>query len=104
MRQQTETAIAAADAVMFLVDARAGVVPSDRVIAQLVRESGKPAILVANKCEGRAGQAGIYEAYALGLGRAGRRLGGARRGPGRSLRGAARGAARMRPSSPKPAR
>ena len=68
MRQQTETAIAAADAVMFLVDARAGVVPSDRVIAQLVRESGKPAILVANKCEGRAGQAGIYEAYALGLG------------------------------------
>jgi GTP-binding protein len=68
MRQQTETAIAAADAVMFLVDARAGIVPSDRVIAQLVRESGKPAILVANKCEGRAGQAGIYEAYALGLG------------------------------------
>jgi GTP-binding protein len=68
MRQQTETAIAAADAVMFLVDARAGIVPSDRVIAQLVRESGKPAILVANKCEGRAAQAGIYEAYALGLG------------------------------------
>jgi GTP-binding protein len=68
MREQTETAIAAADAVMFLVDARAGVVPSDRMIAQLVRESGKPAILVANKCEGRAGQAGIYEAYALGLG------------------------------------
>jgi GTP-binding protein len=68
MRQQTETAIAAADAVMFLVDARAGIVPSDRVIAQLVRESGKPAILVANKCEGRAGQAGVYEAYALGLG------------------------------------
>ena len=68
MRQQTETAIADADAVMFLVDARAGVVPSDRAIAQLVRESGKPAILVANKCEGRAGQAGIYEAYALGLG------------------------------------
>jgi GTP-binding protein len=68
MRQQTETAIADADAVMFLVDARAGIVPSDRVIAQLVRESGKPAILVANKCEGRAGQAGVYEAYALGLG------------------------------------
>jgi GTP-binding protein len=68
MHQQTETAIAAADAVMFLVDARAGVVPSDRAIAQLVRESGKPAILVANKSEGRAGQAGVYEAYALGLG------------------------------------
>ena len=68
MRQQTETAIAAADAVMFLVDARAGVVPSDRAIAQLVRESGKPAMLVANKSEGRAGEAGFYEAYALGLG------------------------------------
>ena len=68
MREQTETAVAAADAVMFLVDARAGIVPSDRMIAQLVRKSGKPAILVANKCEGRAGQAGIYEAYALGLG------------------------------------
>src|SRR5262249_20888646 len=36
MREQTETAIAAADAVMFLVDARAGTVPSDRAIAQLV--------------------------------------------------------------------
>jgi GTPase len=68
MREQTETAIAAADAVMFLVDARAGIVPSDRMIAQLVRKSGKPAILVANKSEGRAGQAGVYEAYALGLG------------------------------------
>jgi GTP-binding protein len=68
MREQTETAVATADAVMFLVDARAGIVPSDRMIAQLVRKSGKPAILVANKSEGRAGEAGIYEAYALGLG------------------------------------
>jgi GTP-binding protein len=68
MRQQTETAIAAADAVMFLVDARVGIVPSDRAIAQLVRQSGKPAILVANKSEGRAAEAGFYEAYALGLG------------------------------------
>src|SRR5437764_394759 len=58
MREQTESAVAAADAVMFLVDARAGVVPSDRMIAQLVRRSGKPAILVANKSEGRAGAAG----------------------------------------------
>jgi GTP-binding protein len=68
MREQTEAAVAAADAVMFLVDARAGIVPSDRMIAQLVRKSGKPAILVANKSEGRAGEAGVYEAYALGLG------------------------------------
>ncbi len=68
MRQQTQAAIASADAVMFLIDARAGIVPSDRAIAQLVRESGRPAMLVANKSEGRAGEAGFYEAYALGLG------------------------------------
>jgi len=68
MRAQTETAIAAADAVLFLVDARAGIVPSDRAIAQLVRRSGKPAILIANKSEGRQAEAGFYEAYALGLG------------------------------------
>ncbi|HUI94337.1 MAG TPA: ribosome biogenesis GTPase Der [Xanthobacteraceae bacterium] len=68
MRAQTEAAIAAADAVMFLVDARAGLMPSDHAIAQLVRKSGKPAILVANKSEGRAAEAGLYESYALGLG------------------------------------
>jgi GTP-binding protein len=68
MRAQTETAIADADAVFFLVDARAGLVPSDRAIAQLVRKSGKPTILVANKSEGRVGQAGVYEAYGLGFG------------------------------------
>jgi GTP-binding protein len=68
MRAQTETAIADADAVMFLVDSRAGLMPSDRAIAQMVRKSGKPAILVANKSEGRVGQSGVYEAYALGFG------------------------------------
>ena len=68
MRAQTQAAIASADAVMFLLDARIGVTPSDRAIAQLVRKSGKPAILIANKSEGRAGDAGFYEAYALGLG------------------------------------
>src|SRR5262249_13024386 len=68
MRRQAEPAIGAADAVMFLIDARVGIVPGDKAIAQLVRQSGKPAILVANKSEGRAGQAGVYEAYALGLG------------------------------------
>jgi GTP-binding protein len=68
MAAQTKTAIASADAVMFLMDARTGVMPSDRAIAQLVRKSGKPAILVANKCEGRAAQSGVHEAYTLGLG------------------------------------
>ena len=68
MRAQTEEAIAAADAVLFLIDARAGVTPTDRAFADLVRKAGKPVILVANKSEGRAQAAGVYEAYALGLG------------------------------------
>ncbi len=68
MRVQTEVAIAAADAVLFLVDARAGLTPADQVFAGLVRRSGTPTILVANKSEGRAGQAGAYEFFALGLG------------------------------------
>ncbi len=68
MQAQTAAAIAQADAVLFLVDARGGVTPADRAFADLVRKSGKPAILVANKSEGRAGAAGALEAYALGLG------------------------------------
>ena len=67
MQEQTEAAIAAADAVLFLIDARAGSTPADRAFADLVRKSGKPAIVVANKSEGRAG-AGVLEAYELGLG------------------------------------
>jgi GTP-binding protein len=68
MRAQTEAAIAAADAVLFLIDARTGVTPIDRAFADLVRKAGRPVVLVANKSEGRAQAAGIYEAYALGLG------------------------------------
>jgi GTP-binding protein len=65
---QTEAAIRQADAIFFLVDARAGATPVDRAFANLVRRSGKPAILVANKSEARAAEAGLLEAYALGLG------------------------------------
>jgi GTP-binding protein len=68
MRAQTEAAIANADAVLFLIDARAGIVPDDRVFANVLRRAGKPAILVANKAEGRSGSAGAYEAFDLGLG------------------------------------
>ena len=68
MQAQTAAAIAQADAVLFLVDARAGATGADRAFADLVRKSGKPAILVANKSEGRAGAAGALEAYSLGLG------------------------------------
>jgi GTPase len=68
MRAQTEAAIAEADVVLFLIDARAGLLPADRPFAELARRSGKPVVLVANKAEGGAGMAGAYEAFALGLG------------------------------------
>ena len=68
MRRQTETALKEADLVLFLIDAREGVTPSDKVFAQSVRASGRPVIVVANKCEGRAGEAGFYAAYELGFG------------------------------------
>jgi GTPase len=68
MQTQTEAGIAQADALLFLVDARIGLTPVDRAFAALVRKSGKPTILVANKSEGRAGEAGAMESFALGLG------------------------------------
>jgi GTP-binding protein len=68
MRAQTETAMREADAVLFVLDARAGVTPSDLEFARLARASGKPVVLVANKSEGRAGAGGFYEAFQLGLG------------------------------------
>src|SRR5215831_1241461 len=68
MQEQTETAIRLADALMFLVDARAGLTPTDRAFADLARRADKPVLLVANKSEGRHGDAGAMEAYALGLG------------------------------------
>lgn len=68
MRAQTEAAIAEADVVLFVMDARTGLLPADRPFAELVRRSGKPVILLANKAEGRAGAEGAYDAYELGLG------------------------------------
>ena len=68
MRQQTEAAIGQADLVVFLIDARDGVVAADEIFAELVRQSGKTVIVAANKSEGRAAEAGLYEAYSLGLG------------------------------------
>jgi GTPase len=68
MQAQTAAAIGQADAVLFVVDARVGVTPADRAFADLVRKSGKPAIVVANKAEGRAGADGAFDAYTLGLG------------------------------------
>ena len=68
MRDQTEAAIIQADLVLFLIDARAGVVSADEIFAELVRGAGKPVLLAANKCEGRAAEPGVYDAYRLGLG------------------------------------
>jgi GTP-binding protein len=68
MREQSETALRSADLVLFVLDARDGVVPDDAAFARVVRSAGVPAILVANKCEGRAGADGFYEAFQLGLG------------------------------------
>lgn len=68
MWQQTKRAIDEADVVLFLFDARAGMQAYDEHFADLVRKSEKPVILLANKCEGKTQELGIYEAYKLGLG------------------------------------
>ncbi|WP_174274627.1 ribosome biogenesis GTPase Der [Sphingomonas bacterium] len=68
MRAQTEAAALSADVALFMIDARAGVTPLDETIAQWLRGLDTVVIPVANKAEGRAGETGIIEAYALGLG------------------------------------
>lgn len=68
MRAGTERAIEEADLSLFVVDAKNGLMPQDEVFADLLRRSGKPVILVANKAEARGSDAGFYDAYALGLG------------------------------------
>ncbi|RUW49632.1 ribosome biogenesis GTPase Der [Mesorhizobium sp. M1A.F.Ca.ET.072.01.1.1] len=68
MRQQTEIAIREADLIFFTVDAKSGLMPDDRTFADVVRKSGKPVVLVANKAEARGAQGGMLEAWELGLG------------------------------------
>lgn len=68
MRAQTEAAIGQADGIFFLFDSRIGLTPDDRFFANLVRRADKPLILIANKAEGRAGLAGAFEGFDLGLG------------------------------------
>ncbi len=68
MRRFTERAVDTADVVLFLIDARAGVLPLDEAFASWLRKRAAKVVLVANKCEGRAGQTGLAEAHALGLG------------------------------------
>ncbi len=68
MRKQTEVSLEGADAAMFVIDARAGVTPLDEEIARWLRTQPLPIVLVANKAEGRQGDAGVFEAFALGFG------------------------------------
>ena len=68
MSRHTEAAIGDADVCLFVIDARAGVTAQDRQFAEIVRRSGKSVLLIANKSEASAGEAGRLEAYELGLG------------------------------------
>lgn len=68
MRAQTEIAITEADLIFFLIDAKAGLMPDDKTFAEVVRKSGKPVVLVANKAEARGAQGGMLEGWELGLG------------------------------------
>src|SRR4029077_219150 len=68
MRAQTEQAVALADAVLLVVDAREGLTALDQSFARALRKSEARVLLVANKCEGRGGEAGRMEAFRLGFG------------------------------------
>ncbi|QUD88830.1 ribosome biogenesis GTPase Der [Phenylobacterium montanum] len=68
MRAQTEQALDECDLALFVMDAREGLTPLDQVFVELLRKRDKPVIVCANKAEGRAGEAGANEAFALGLG------------------------------------
>ncbi len=68
MRAQTEKAVQDADVALFMIDARAGLTPLDEEIGRWLRSQATPVVLVANKAEGKAGEQGVLEAYALGLG------------------------------------
>src|SRR5260370_40144804 len=68
MQEQTEAGIGRADALMFVIGARAGLTPNDRECADFARRANKPVVLVANKSEGKQGDDGAMESSALGLG------------------------------------
>ncbi|MGR3405095.1 ribosome biogenesis GTPase Der [Roseovarius indicus] len=68
MRKLTERAVDMADVCLFLIDARTGVTPTDELFADILRKRCDHVILAANKAEGSAADAGVIEAYSLGLG------------------------------------
>ena len=68
MRRQTEKAINSADLTLMVFDAREGITPLDAFFANAIRKSGSEVLLIGNKCEGKAGESGIAEAWGLGFG------------------------------------
>ena len=68
MRKQTEASLAGADLALFVIDARAGITPLDEEIGRWLRAQPVPVVLLANKAEGKTGDHGVYESFALGLG------------------------------------
>ena len=68
MRKQTEASLAGADLALFVIDARAGITPLDEEISRWLRAQPVPVVLLANKAEGKTGDHGVYESFALGLG------------------------------------
>ncbi|MEP2781395.1 MAG: ribosome biogenesis GTPase Der [Pseudoruegeria sp.] len=68
MRRLTERAVEMADICLFMIDARAGVLPADEIFAEILRKKNAHVLLAANKGEGRAADGGVIEAYSLGLG------------------------------------
>jgi GTP-binding protein len=68
MRAQTQAAVQGADVALFMIDARAGLMPLDEEIARWLRSEDTPVVVVANKAEGKAGEHGVIEAFNLGFG------------------------------------
>ncbi|WP_455604053.1 ribosome biogenesis GTPase Der [Cellulosimicrobium funkei] len=66
--EQAEVAISLADAVLFVVDATVGATATDERVVRLLRESGKPVVLCANKVDGQSGEADAAYLWSLGLG------------------------------------
>ncbi len=68
MREQTQAAVSGADVALFMIDARAGLMPLDEEIARWLRSEATPVIVLANKAEGKAAEHGVMESYNLGFG------------------------------------
>ncbi len=68
MQEQTALAADSADVTLLVVDGRTGITPDDRHFARELRRHGGAVVVIVNKCEGRAGDSGFYDAHSLGMG------------------------------------